>query len=37
MKERVLLIKEAEDMMLTRMKSDKKMFPRYLITREVEE
>lgn len=36
MKERVLLIEEAEDMMLARWKSEKR-FPRYLITREVEE
>lgn len=37
MKERVLLIKEAEDMMFATTKEDKKLFPRYLVTREVEE
>jgi hypothetical protein len=36
LKERCKLIKEAEDMMIVSQKQDKKKFPLYLITREVE-
>lgn len=35
-KERAVLIEEAEDMMIMRMKQDKKFFPKYLVTREIE-
>ena len=35
-KERALLIEEAEDMMLMTSKEDNKVFPKYLIMREIE-
>lgn len=37
LQERAQLIKESEDMIPKRLKSDKQYFPKYLITREVEE
>ena len=36
-KERSILIEEAEDMMLTKWKTNANLFPKYLIMREVEE
>ena len=35
-KERACLIEEAEDMMLLTSKEDRKVFPKYLIMREIE-